>query len=335
MKRWVFFSVLVILAVGCTGSDSVVIRASTKTAVPKFSPTAGWITYQDSTFGLSFQYPPSMGLLLDEPDASGIQLGNESLTLNLILNPLPSNTVEEYAFQQGDTGFTEKRRTPIDKGSWRGVRLEGTAKDRMFGYEYEEVVYLVETKDSLLTLIALWIKSPPDYHLVDTLWNSLQLRFDSFVLSPALSTSGSMTTFSSPDGRFSFRYPTSWQARVSSDSLVNIMNPEDPDALLLSATKRDRKGESLVDAAEQELRSISASFRPITNETQLPASVIGAVGPTRLSGSLSFKDGAAGKFRTIVAISANHIYVISVIYESSQAGDLLPIDEIFRSLTIN
>ena len=115
---------------------------------------------------------------------------------------------------------------------------------------------------------------------------------------------------------------------------MNIINPEDPSALLLSATKKTRQGKSLVDAAEQELRMIRAGFRT-TTETQLPASVIGAVDATQLSGSLSFNDGALGKFQAIVAISPGHIYVISVIYESPQAGFLVPIDEIFRSLTIN
>ena len=323
-----------ILASACSLTEQIRVQPPTNT--PRLSQTNDWQIYQNSTFGLSFQYPPSMSLLLDEPDTSGIQLQDENLMLRISLNPKTSTTLEQYVFQLRDTGFTERRRTPINKGSWKGVRLEGTATDKMFGINFEEVIYLVRSKDSLLSLTALYDEPPEEYPVVDIVWDSLQLRFDSFALSPALLSPESFTTFTSGDDTFSFRYPTSWQATPSSESLVNIVNLSDIDSLLLSADRRQRRGLNLDEAVEQQMQSLRAPFKNVITESELPASVAGAADGRQLRGSLRFNDGAPGKFQILVAMTPNDIYVIIVIFDASKAESLLPvIDEIFQSLAVS
>ena len=117
-------------------------------------PTTGWLAYENAEFGLSFQYPPSLNLLLDEPDASGIQMSDEGLRLGIIVNPATLDTVEAYASHLGREGFAEKRRSVVSKGSWTGLRLEGAGRSDEF--EFPEIVYLVKSDDSLLAVNAVW-----------------------------------------------------------------------------------------------------------------------------------------------------------------------------------
>lgn len=227
-------------------------------------------------------------------------------------------------------------RTPINKGRWNGVRLEGTANDKALGFNFEEVIYLIRSKESLLSLIALYDEPPEKNPVIDVVWDSLQLRFDSFALSPALLSPDSFTTLSSSDDTFSFRYPTSWQAIPFSESLVNIVNPSDTESLLLSVDRQQRRGLNLDEAVEPQILSIRAGFKNVITESALPASVVGATDGRRLRGSLVFNYAAPGKCQVLVAMTPSDIYVITVIFDASKAESLLPvIDDIFQSLTIS
>lgn len=311
-------------------------QVESPSGTPRLRQMNDWQLYQNSLFGLSFQFPPSMNLLLDDPDGSGLQLQDETLKLSISLNPQTSTTVEEYVSQLRDTGFTEKRRTRVSKGPWSGLRLEGNAKDNMLGISFVEIVYLIKSKDSLLAILALYYEPPVEKPAVDLVWDSLQLRFDSFALSPALLSSKSFTTFSSADGTFSFRYPTSWQATAISESLVEIVNPSDREGMLLSADRQQRKSFNLDDAVEQQILSIRAGFDNVITDSELPASVAGATDARRLSGSLVFNDAAPGKFHVLVAVTDRNIYVITVIFDVSIADSLLTvINEILQSLTLS
>jgi hypothetical protein len=306
----------------------------TPTVNPERRLTAPWLIYQNSTFGLSFRYPPSLTLLLDEPDTSGIQLANGNLRLSIILNPQTPDTVDAYISQLRRSGFREKRRTEISKGAWKGVRLEGTASSRD-GFDFEEVVYLVKSKDSLLSAIAIWNKPPPDYPLVEILWSSLQLRLDSFAISPALLTSESFTIFSSPSHKFSFRYPTQWQVFSDSESLVYIVDNRDREAFLFSIVRSNRAGMSLGNAVEGELRTLKAALQNLRTESQYPVSVDGAAGAVRLAGYGRFKDGVPGGFDSLVAISSSDVYVVTAVFKTSNAESLVnKFGEIFRSFAI-
>ena len=103
---------------------------------------------------------------------------------------LSSNTRSSLSY----SGFEQKVRTPVSKSSWNGLRLEGIAhKD---GFEFAELVYLIQSNRSMLHMSAIWQESSADYELIENVWASLQLSFEEFPLLPALLEFEGFKTFS-------------------------------------------------------------------------------------------------------------------------------------------
>ena len=307
------------LLAACTGAGAPGGTTAPQVSSPPTMPTPGWITYKNTTFGLSFRYPSSMILLNDQPDTSGVQFQEGALRLTIVVNPRTATTVEEFGQQLRNSGFRERHRASLLKGPWNGLRLEGIAKDRQFGFEVDEVVYMVKSGDSLLTLLALWSEPPPNYQVVDALWESLELQFDSFALSPALTDIGSMTTFRASDGSFTLRYPTLWQAAMS-ESKVTILNLSDPNAVLITVKHDARQGLGLSEAMEKDFGLIRTGFSNVVISSEQPYSIAGDLEAILRTGVLEFNAGADGACQLIIAISENDIIAAIAIYQSSEAG---------------
>lgn len=325
----------IVIAAACTTSEpGVGSRSPSASSIASVS-IADWPMYENSTYGLSFRYPSSMTLLIDQPVASGIQLQGDRLNLSIIANPRTQDTVGEFSEQLRSRGFTERNRSSITKGPWTGLRLEGVAENRLFDLELDEVVYLVKSQDSLLVLIALWSEPPPEYQVADAIWQSLNLEFDEFVLSPAFSGLDSLTTFSAPDGSLTLRYPTQWQVGAMGGSTVSIFDPSNPDAVLIIVKHEARLGASLSEALQNEFDFVSAGFRNVITSSEKPYSVNGTIEATGRSGLLEFKDGVPGEFQLVVAISADQILTVSAIYQAAEAESVRPIlEEVLRSLEV-
>jgi len=236
----------------------LLVVACSESAGTQPDTTTDWLDYENSSFGLSFLYPQSMNIRLDMPDTSGIQLQDDGLALVILANPLTTDSVETYASQLLRTGFDEQRRTQVSKGAWRGLRLEGMASSN--GLEFPELLYLIKSGDSLLTLTAIWDEPPAKYDVVETLWESLRLHSDDFPLSSTLLREGDFASYSSPDGKFRLRYPSRWQAGALSETSTYITDPNDRNSFLLSIQWREGPGANIDVVAERALAPILVGF---------------------------------------------------------------------------
>lgn len=296
----------------------------------------GWSSYDNSSFGLTFQYPPSLTILLDEPDTSGIQLVSENLRLAIILNPRTDQSVDEYAAQLRQFGFQEKRRSPLEKGSWKGLRLEGDARDGVLQIDFPEVVYLAKSRDSLISMIGIWDGTQPDYSQVETIWESVELQASTFAVSPAVLRSDSTTTLNSPDGSYSLRYPTHWQAGFLDESLLVVSDLDDPESFILTVKRKDKGDRNMDDSIELALLELRIGFEDVSVNNREKTLVQGATEAVKLTGTLNFRDGAKGMFQAIVAIEADDIFILSAAIDLTRADSVLPdILQVFYSFRID
>jgi len=124
-------------------------EVSASTSIPQ-----DWRSYDNESLGMSFRYPDTYALLLDDPINSGIQLKSDAAILMMSANPMSLRSIETLAGGLRSTGFRETDRVPIRKGSWTGLRLQGTVTGS--DVHGREVVYMVETSSgSLFTFLAI------------------------------------------------------------------------------------------------------------------------------------------------------------------------------------
>ena len=286
-----------------------VVQGPTPTPT-RLDPTDQWLSYEYPRLGISFRYPPGLALLLDDPDGSGAQFEGDGMILNLVVNPRSETTAENVVSRLASTGFEESRRSDVKKGPWEGLRVEGFIDS--FGFEYEEVIFIVQSGTSQLSLSVIG-EPPIDHGTVDGIWGSLVISRDEFSLSSALLDPASVSTLSPADGTFSFRYPTKWQAAPFGESGVWIVDPDDQDGLLVTAGRIVDSAVGLNAAVEDRLRSYRAAFKDVHLGREDAADVSGSTAASRIGGTLVFQDGASGGFETVVAASRARTYYVEVI----------------------
>lgn len=301
-------ALVTITGVACQ-SSALIVQAPSPTPT-RLDPTDQWLSYDYPRFGISFLYPPGLALLLNDPDGSGAQFEGDGMILNLVVNPRSETTAENMASRLASTGFDESRRSDVKKGSWEGLRVEGSIDS--FGFEYEEVIFIVQSGTSQLSLSAIG-EPPIDHGTIDGIWGSLVISTDEFSLSSALLDPASVSTLSPTDGTFSFRYPTKWQAAPFGESGVWIVDPDDQDGLLVTAGRTVDSAVGLSEAIENRLMSYRAAFKDVRVGQEHPVDVIGSTAASRIGGTLVFQDGADGGFETVVAASSARTYYVEVI----------------------
>ena len=318
--------VAVMVTLSCGSSESEVRDSAT--AIPPSLST--WSTYENSSIGLSFRYPSSMTLRLDQPLTSGIQIDDDNLAISIIINPETHQTIDSYLSQLGATGFTERRRSSLTHGSWIGFRVEGSAS---FGdrFLFDEVLYVITSGSKMLTLIALWETSPLDFEVVNTMWESLQIDGTIASLSPP--SSNTLTTYTAPDGKFSLRYPTRWQASVLGESQLYFLDPSGDENFLVSVSSKGGTGLDANSIADEELLIIKSGFGNVNKIRENIVHVSGASEAFQINGSLMFKDGLPGKFQTTVVVTPSDSYVLTAIF--TEESNPLELDGVFNSFRIS
>lgn len=320
----IIVAAMVILS--CVNSESEVRDLATAIS-PSLST---WSTYKNSSIGLSFRYPSSMTLRLDRPLNSGIQIVDDNLGISIIINPEAHQTIDAYLSQLGATGFTERRRSSVTKGSWIGFRVEGSASfdDR---FVFDEVLYVTTSGSKMLTFIALWQTSPLDFEVVNTMWESLQMDESIASLSPP--SSDTLTTYTAPDGKFSLRYPTRWQANAFDESQLYLSDPSGNENFLVSVSHADARGRDADTIVEEEILILKSGFGNVSVLKKDIVHVSGAGQAIQISGSLNFNDDSPGRFHTIVAVTTSNAYVLIAIF--IEESDPFEFDELFNSFQIN
>ena len=337
MKRYLIptLALILTLTLGLLMSCS---QSTTTPTMPLASPGVvpqDWQSYDNESLGIAFRYPDTYILLLDDPINSGIQLESESINLGMIANPLSERTVEMLAEELHGKGFRESNRIHIQKGSWKGLRLQG--KVTKIGVPtVDEVVYMVKAPSgSLFTCLAFSTGTSPDFAEVDMIWDSLDLRIDSFAIPPALLDKTPMATLRPQGQGYSLRYPQTWQAIVMSKGLVFVGDPDDPDAFAMSILKI-QPTEANVDKATEHVLNALAVFDDVVLLSQHEVSLSGAQDAVMLVGSARFTDGSPAVFRTLLVLTKDSTYKVEVVAEVAKWKSLSPIfDEIFYTFTLD
>ncbi|MCL0069882.1 hypothetical protein M1O19_00200 [Dehalococcoidia bacterium] len=309
-------------------------QVSKSTSTPTVPPSSGvvsedWPSYYDESLGIAFQYPPTYTLLLDDPITSGIQLESKSIRISMIANPLCDESVEALAEELRGTGFRESHRIHVEKGCWKGVRLQGKATQIGFP-SVDQVIYMVRTPSkSLFTLLAFSKEEKSDFSEVDLIWDSLVLHLDSFTIPPALS----MATLEPKGQGYSLRYPRSWVAIVS-EGLTWLQDPDNPDSFAMNVMTKSPVAniDKAVDDALDRLRV----FKNVVLKSKQKVSLSGTQDAVMLAGTARFEDGGHAVFRTLLALTGDRTYKIQVIADAGEWSSLSPLfDAVFDSFTID
>ncbi|MEE9247206.1 MAG: hypothetical protein V3U79_00720 [Dehalococcoidia bacterium] len=248
---------------------------------------------------------------------------SDNLMLFVVVNPLALDSAEDYVSQLRGTGFIEEERSQVNKGLWKGLRLEG--KSTSLGISFDQAVYIVKSNNSLLSL-SIVMDPPLNQTLADTVWGSLSLNLDRFPLSPSLLVPEGFTTLVIPEGSFSISHPLGWQVAHFGEGHVNIFDFEDRETFVFTILPLERKGMG-VDGGIELLLSILSSFSDVVIESRSPIDVVGADSAVQLAGSFKFESGASGDFRAIVAVSPSNLYIVNVPFKASKAESLVPLFE--------
>jgi hypothetical protein len=311
-------------------------QPTTTPTIPSASPgvTQDWQSYDNESLGIAFRYPETYTVLLDDPINSGIQLESESIFLTMIANPLSDRSVKMLAEELHDKGFRESGRIQIQKGFWKGLRLQG--KVTKIGVPtVDEVVYMVEApSSSFFTCLAFSTGMSPDFAEVDMIWDSLTLQFDSFAMPPALLDETPMATLQPKGQGYSLRYPQAWQAVVVSNGLVFVSDPDNPDAFVMSILKTQPPEANIDEAISNALDALYV-FDDVVLHSQHEVSLSGAQDAVVLAGSARFADGSHAVFRILLVVTKDSTYKVDVIADAAKWESLSPVfDEIFNSFTI-
>ena len=334
MKRYLLaITVILVLTSGLTVGCS---QSTTTPTIPSASPRVpqDWKSYENESLGIAFRYPGTYTLLLDDPINSGIQLKSESIGLAMIANPLSNKSAEMLAEELHGKGFRESNRIHIEKGSWKGLRLQGKVTKTGVP-NVDEVVYMVKAlSGSLFTCLALSTGASPDFAEVDIIWHSLVLRLDSFAIPPSLLDETPMTTLQPKGQGYLLRYPQPWQAIVMGEGLIFIQNPDNPDAFVMSILKT-QPAEANVDKATEHALDALVVFDDVVLLSQQEVSLSGAQGAVMLAGNARFADGSPAVFRTLLVLTKDSTYKVEVIADAAKWKSLSSVfDEIFNSFTI-
>ena len=331
---WLIHAVLVltvasIMVIGCGQSTSTPVVSSVRTSIPK-----DWGSYNNGSLGISFRYPDTYTLLLDDPINSGIQLKSNTTILMMSANPMSLGSIETLAGELQSTGFRETDRVSIRKDSWTGLRLQGTITSG--DVHSREVVYMLETPSgSLFTILAITTKTSTDLAEVDMIWDSLVLRYDTFTVPDDLLRKTPKATLQ-PEGQgYSLHYPQTWQAIVMSTGLVFVQDPENPDTFVMSITKRQSL-ENIVDKAIEHALDSLGVFDDVVLGSQHEVMLSGAQFATILIGTARFTDGSPAVFKTLLVLTSNCTYKVEIIADSVEWTSLSSIfDYILNSFTID
>jgi len=294
-----------------------------------------WKSYDNESLGIAFRYPDTYTLLLDDPINSGIQLKSESIGLAMIANPISKRSVDMLAEELNGKGFRESDRIHIQKGSWKGLRLQG--KVTQIGVpSVDEVVYMVKAPSgSLFTCLALLTVASPDFAEVDMIWDSLVLRLDSFAIPPSLLGETPMATLQPKGQGYAIHYPQPWQAIVMGEGLIFVQDPDNPDAFMMHITKTQPPDDNVDEAIDNALRMLSV-FDDVVLLSQHKISILGARESVMLVGRAKFKDGGPAVFKTLLVLTKDSTYKVEVVAEAAKWKSLSPIfDEIFNSFTLD
>ncbi len=305
--------------------------------MPSISPTVtqDWQSYHNESLGIAFRYPQTYTLILDDPINSGIQLESESINLGMIANPISVRSVEMLAEELHDKGFRESDRIHIQKGSWKGLRLQG--KVTQIGVpSVDEVVYMVKAPyGSLFTCLALSTGTSPDFAEVDMIWDSLYLRLDIFAIPPSLLAETPTATLQPKGQGYLLRYPQPWQAIATGEGLTFVQDPDNPDTFMMTILKTQPPEANIDEVIDNALDTLVV-FDDVVLLSQQNVSLSGAQDAVMLVGSARFADGGNAVFRTLLVLTKDSTYKVEVVADATVWESLSPIfDEIFDSFTID
>lgn len=311
-------------------------QPTTAPIMPPASPriTQDWQSYYNESLGIAFRYSDTYTLLIDDPINSGIQLESNSTQILMIANPLSNKSVDMLAEELHSKGFKESDRIHVQKGAWKGIRLQGEVTKN--GFSFAEVVYMVKApSDSLFTCLALSTSASSDFAEFDMIWDSLNLQLNSFAMPPSLLSETPMNVLQPKSQGYSLLYPQSWQAIAMSEGLTFVQDPNSPDTFIMTISKSQTLDDNIDQSIERALGELVV-FNDVVLNSKQKVLISGAQDAVILIGSARFADGSPAVFRTLLVLTKDSTYKVEVVVEETKWESLSAIfDNIFNSFTID
>jgi len=297
--------------------------------------TQDWQSYYNESLGISFRYSDTNTLLINDPINSGIQLKSDSTQILMIANPLSNKSIDMLAEELHGKGFKESDRIQIQKGFWKGLRLQG--KVTKIGVpSVDEVVYMVKAPSgSIFTCLALSTAVTSDFAEVDMIWDSLSLQHDGFAMPPSLLSETPMNILQPKDQGYSLLYPQSWQAMAMSKGLTFVQDPNSPDTFMMTVSKSPTLDDNLDQSIERALDDLVV-FNDVVLNSKQEVLISGAQDAVILLGSARFSDDSPAIFKTLLILTKDSTYKVEVVVEKTKWESLsATFDNIFNSFSLD